>query len=330
MLRAAGALGWLLAMLGQDVGFPVPRGGAQRLADALRGRLEAHGGQVRPRTEVTQVLVRGDRAVGVRTAGGDTLRATRAVLADVAAPALYRSLLDAEHLPTTLLHRLDRFQLDWPTLKLNWALGAAVPWTAAQAHGAGTVHLGVDDHGFVDATAALSKGIVPTRPFVLFGQMTTADSSRSPVGTESAWAYTHVPIEMARDAQGLADQVRRVEEAVERVAPGFDDLILNRTVQTPTDLERADANLLSGAINGGTAGDPPAAGVPTFHRHRTTADAYLRALPGQCVGAPGGGVHGACGWNAARAALLDAGPIGGLRRVLHRTAWARLAGRAFR
>lgn len=320
----SGVFGWLLAMLGQDVGFPAPRGGAQRLADALRARFEASGGQVRTGAEVTEVVVSGGRAVGVRTRDGTTVRARRAVLADVAAPLLYRRLLPAEHRPIRLQRNLSRFQLDWPTLKVNWALSQPPSWMAPAASRAGTVHLGVDDHGFVDMAAALSKGQAPERPFVLFGQMTTTDPSRSPAGTESAWGYTHVPMEVVDQPAALEQQVARVEAAVERVAPGFADLVLARTVQTPLDLERADANLVSGTINGGTAGLHQQVVFRPFAGTGRPQTPIERLYLASASAHPGGGVHGACGWNAARSALSDAGPLGGVRRALHRTAWSRL------
>jgi phytoene dehydrogenase-like protein len=219
---------------------------------------------------------------------------------------------------------LSRFQLDWPTLKVNWALSQPPSWAATAASRAGTVHLGVDDHGFVDMAAALSKGQAPEHPFVLFGQMTTTDPSRSPAGTESAWAYTHVPMDVVDQPEALQRQVDRVEAALECVAPGFAHLVLARAVQTPLDLERADANLVSGAINGGTAGIHQQLVfrpfVGTGRPQTPIAGLYLASASAH----PGGGVHGACGWNAARSALSDAGPLGGVRRVLHRTAWARL------
>ncbi len=246
------------------------------------------------------------------------------MLADVSAPLLYRRLLAAEHLPDRLQRNLSRFQLDWPTLKLNWALGKPVSWTATDARRAGTVHLGVDDHGFVDMAAALSKGQAPERPFVLFGQMTTTDSSRSPAGTESAWAYTHVPIDVVDQPDALQRQVDRVEAAVERVAPGFNDLVLSRCVQTPQDLERADANLVSGAINGGTAGIHQQMIFRPFTGTGRPQTPIVGLYLASASAHPGGGVHGACGWNAARSALHDSGPLGGVRRSLHRTAWARL------
>ena len=322
----SGLFGWLLTMLGQDVGFPVPRGGAGAFAHALAARLTAAGGAVRTGTRVDAVLVAGGRAVGVRTADGGLVRARRAVLADVTAPALYRDLLAPDHVPPRLLRRLDRFQWDHPTFKVNWALGSTIPWTAPGARGAGTVHLGVDTDGFVDVAADLSTGRVPERPFLVLGQMTTTDHTRSPAGTESVWAYTHVPHGVEWTAAKVATEVARIEGAVERVAPGFRDAVLVRHVQSPPDLEAANANLVGGAINGGTAAlhqqlvFRPTTGLG---RPETPVEGLFLA---SASAHPGGGVHGACGWNAARAALAAAGPAGRVRRWLASTAWERVLG----
>ena len=158
----SGAFGWLMSMLGQDVGFPVPEGGAQRLSDALASRATASGSQIHTSTAVGEILLRGRQAVGVRTRDGEVVRARRAVLADVSAPALYLELVGVERLPGRFERNLRRFELDWPTLKLNWALSSPVPWSNAAAVGAGTVHLGVGVDGFVDFAADLSKGQVHT------------------------------------------------------------------------------------------------------------------------------------------------------------------------
>lgn len=320
----SGVFGWLLAMLGQDVGFPVPVGGAGSLADALAARVQAGGGEIVTGARVERVLVAGGRAVGVRTAAGELVRARRAVLADVTAPALYRDLVGTKHLPPRLVRDLDRFQWDHPTFKVNWALDRPLPWTAAGARGAGTVHLGVDRRGFVDVAAALSKGEVPARPFLVLGQMTTADPTRSPRGTESAWAYTHVPHGTTWTPGAVADQVRRMEDALDRVAPGFRDFVVGRSVQSPADVEAADANLVDGAINGGTSAvhqqlvlrPTPGLGRP----ETPVAGLYLASASAH----PGGGVHGACGWNAARVALAASGRWGRLPRALARSAWGRL------
>ncbi len=324
---AAGSalFGWLLAMLGQDVGFPVPRGGAGRLAAAMRSRAESVGVQVRTGAEVTSVDIAGGRAVGVRCADGTTVRCRRAVLADVSAPRLYTDLVGSAALPGRLRRDLERcFQWDHATIKVNWALDGPVPWNDSRASGAGTVHLGVDVDGFVDFAADLSVGRVPTRPFLLFGQMTTADPGRSPAGTESAWAYTHVPHGMDWRGDLLDAHVTRMEDAVERVAAGFAARVLARHVQAPGDLQDADANLAGGSINGGTSAlhqqlvfrPTPGLGRP----ETPFRGLYLASAAAH----PGGGVHGACGWNAARVALGAEGRTGAVRRALARTAWERV------
>ena len=317
----SGILGWLMSMLAQDVGFPVPQGGAQAFADALAGRIRAGGGVVRTGSRVTSVEVREGRAVGVRLADGSTLAARRAVLADVAAPVLYRDLIDEVHLPRGIAERLDRFQWDDATLKLNWALRQPLGWRAGGAVGAGTVHLGVDLDGFVDFAADLTVGRMPRTPFILLGQMTTADPTRSPAGTESVWAYTHLPRSRAQEADAIEEHVRRVEDVIEEHAPGFRSSILARHVQTPTELEGADANLSVGAVNAGTSSIHQQLifrPFPGLGRPETPIPGLFLA---GASAHPGGGVHGACGWNAARAAL---GSNGAVRRRLLRSAWGRV------
>ncbi|SDJ57898.1 phytoene desaturase family protein [Streptomyces indicus] len=316
----SGGYGWLLCMLGRHHGFPVPVGGAGALTRALVARLRARGGRVECGRRVTEVVVRGGRALGVRTADGEAVRARHAVLADVTAPQLYGELVAPEHLPSRILADLRRFAWDFATFKVDWALDGPVPWTAPQAAGAGTVHLADGVDALTRYAAQLATGHVPDRPFLLFGQMTTADATRSPAGTESAWAYTHVPQEIRGDAgsgriTGRWDKgeqeamAERMEEQVERYAPGFRGRIRARRVLAPPTLQAADANLHGGAINGGTAalhqqlvfrpvpgtGRP---GTPVRGLYLASASAH-----------PGGGVHGAPGANAARAALRARGPV---------------------
>jgi phytoene dehydrogenase-like protein len=309
----SGAYGWLLAMLGQDVGFPVPVGGAGKLAEALASRATAAGTQVFVSDPVDAVLVSGGRAVGVRTAGGRVVRARHAVIADVTAPALFTKLLPADVLPARFRADLDNFEWDTPTVKVNWALSGPVPWRAAGAAQAGTVHLGADLDGLVRWTADLATRVIPQRPFMLTGQMTTADPTRSPEGTESMWAYTHLPRGMWDDAS--ADELlSRIDEVMEAHAPGFIDSVVHRDVQTPSSLESNDANLANGAVNGGTAQAHqqlifrPAVGLG--RPETPVAGLYL----GSASAHPGGGVHAAPGWLAARSALKDAGRLGPVRR----------------
>ncbi|MEU9006563.1 NAD(P)/FAD-dependent oxidoreductase [Streptomyces sp. NPDC048551] len=321
----SGGFGWLMSMLGQSHGFPVPVGGSGALTGALVRRLRARGGVLRCGERVVSVVVRGGRAVGVRTASGEEVGARRAVLADTSAPALYRELVGEEHLPARLLRDLERFQWDFATFKVDWALTGPVPWTAPQAAGAGTVHLADGVDGLTRFAAQIAMGQVPDEPFALFGQMTTADPSRSPAGTESAWAYTHLPQRVtsdagpdgitgrwdAREQQAMAD---RLEVQVERFAPGFRALIGARRILAPTTLQAMDENLHNGAINNGTTAlhqqavfrPTPGTGRP----ETPVRGLYLASAAAH----PGGGVHGAPGANAARAALR----AHGLRGLLHR------------
>ena len=185
--------GWLMSCLGQQVGFPVPEGGAGRLTDALVSRLLSRGSSIQCGTAVTQVVVRKGRAVGVRTASGGTVDVARAVIADVSAPELYINLVAEDHLPPSLLSDLRSFQWDMSTLKVDWALNGPVPWRAPDAQQAGTVHVADDFDNFTEFSAQIAMGCLPNRPFLLFGQQSPVDPTRSPRGTDTAWAYTHVP-----------------------------------------------------------------------------------------------------------------------------------------
>jgi phytoene dehydrogenase-like protein len=318
------AFGWLMAMVGQRFGFPVPQGGSGMLPAALAARLRSRGGVVRTGEAVERVVVRGRRAVGVVTAGGETLRARRGVLADVNAPALYHDLVGDEHLPDRFVKDLRLFQWDPSTVKLDWALSEPVPWRSPDVRGAGTVHLDVDMNGLTSYAAAINRGEIPEHPFVLFGQMTTSDPSRSPDGTESAWAYTHVPNLPTLPSRGLAATAERVEEIVERHAPGFRDLIVGRSVQWPADLEAHNPSLRRGAINGGTAQlHQEAIFRPTVGLGGAATPIDRLFLAGSSAH-PGGGVHGGPGANAARAALARSGVSGWATRRATAAAMSRL------
>jgi phytoene dehydrogenase-like protein len=316
--------GWLLAMLGQSYGFPVPVGGAGMLTQSLANRLAAGGGTLRLSSPVESIEISDGAAVAVRLASGERIRARRAVLADVTAPALYRDLVGEANLPAGFVADLDNFQWDSPTLKIDWAVRSKVPWTAAGARGAGTVHLGVDLDGLTRYAADLATRQIPRQPFLLFGQMTTADPSRSPAGTESAWAYTHLPPGVEFSDEAIAEHVDRVEATVERHAPGFADLVAGRYVQSPLRLEQENPSLVHGAVNGGTAQlhqQLVFRPVPGFGGASTPIDRLF--LSGSSAH-PGGGVHGAPGSNAARAALARNGLLGGGRRKASELVMGRL------
>ncbi|MFI6560741.1 phytoene desaturase family protein [Streptomyces sp. NPDC050534] len=310
----SGGFGWLMSMLGQTYGFPVPVGGSGALTEALVRRLRTRGGVLRCGRRVRRVLVHGGRAVGVLTADGEKVPARRAVLADVSAPSLYGELVGEEHLPVQVMTDLKRFEWDFATFKVDWACDGPVPWQAEAAAQAGTVHLADGMDELTRFAAQIAMGQVPDRPFVLFGQMTTADPSRSPKGTEAAWAYTHVPHVVRSDAgdEGLTGtwsakeqeiMADRIERHVERFAPGFRSLVRARRILAPPTLQSLDGNLHDGAINGGTSAlhqQLVFRPVPGTGRPETPVRGlYLASASAH----PGGGVHGAPGANAARAAL---------------------------
>jgi phytoene dehydrogenase-like protein len=305
--------GLVLCGLGQTLGFPFPRGGAQRLTDALVSRFEAGGGRLVCGSRVARIEVEAGRATGVHLEDGTTLSARRAVLADVIATRLYGEMLPESAVPQRLAADMENFQLDNSTFKVNWALDGPIPWVGEESRRAATIHLagGIDE--LSDTTAELVRGQIPSKPFLILGQYSMADPGRAPEGCESAWAYTHTPQDPAGDAggeltgrwdeaEGLAF-AERMEARIEEAAPGFRKLIRSRCIQTPLDLEAANANLVGGALNGGTAQihqqlvlrpSPGMSGPATPVRNLYLASSSAH---------PGGGVHGGPGANAARAAV---------------------------
>lgn len=315
-LNAAGSglMGLLLCMLAQTDGYPAPVGGAGELAAAMARRLRAKGGTIRTSAKVSKVAVRDGRAVGV-ICDGEQISARHAVIADVVAPHLYGGLVDWDELPARTRRGMRLFDLDGSTVKVDWALSGPVPWSSPPEHDPGTVHITPSVESMVTALNQVSARQIPAEPFLLTGQMTTTDPTRSPAGTESLWAYTHVPQHPTGD---VLDQIRgvwdadeceryadRIQAQIERFAPDFSSRILSRRVLGPKELQERDANLVGGAINGGTAAlhqqlifRP----VPGLGRANTPV---RRLYLGSASAHPGGGVHGACGMNAARAALAD-------------------------
>lgn len=297
----SGLFGWLLACLGQDVGWPVPEGGAGQLSRAMVRRLEGAGAKVLCGSPVASVVVRGRRAVAVRLEDGTEVEARRAVVSDVDAPQLYQRLVGTEHLPRPVVDAVRRFHWDNPTVKVDWTLDGPIPWTAEPARRAGTVHVADSLDTLTEVAAALATRRMPAEPFLIVGQQSMTDPTRQPPGKETAWAYTHVPpAGVDLDADRVAD---RMEEQVEALAPGFRSLIRGRHVLSPAGLQARNRSLVGGATNGGTAQlhqQLVFRPVPGLARAETPiAGLYL----GSSSAHPGGGVHGACGANAARAAL---------------------------
>jgi phytoene dehydrogenase-like protein len=309
----SGFIGMLLTMLGQTIGFPVPVGGAGQLSVALLRRLEAHGGRVACDAQVSRIVVRGGRAVGIECRD-QMVRVRHAVLADVGAEQLYGGLVGTDELPARLVRKMTAFRRDPATFKVDYALSGPVPWASPPAYAPGTVHLADSMADMISYGAQLAAGTIPDRPFLLMGQMTTTDPTRSPAGTESLWAYTHLPQQVRGDAGGdltgswdrseIERFADRMQAMIESYAPGFGSRVLARRILTPADLESRDANLVGGSLNGGTASLDQQLifrPVPGLGRAETPIRGlYLASASAH----PGGSVHGACGMNAARAALF--------------------------
>jgi phytoene dehydrogenase-like protein len=323
----SGLMALMMSMLGQTVGFPVPEGGAGMLTQALADRLRSLGGEIRCSSPVEHIGTSHGRARTVHTADGLSVEAGRAVVATVVAPHLYGDLLDHADVPARVRRGMKLFQLDPSTVKVDWALSGPVPWHSPPVKEPGTLHIADGVTDMAEAIGQVAAGLVPARPFILAGQMTTTDPTRSPAGTESIWAYTHVPQETRGDAgdEGIRGEwdhddlerfADRMQARFEKLAPGFGSSILERRILGPTELESRDANLIGGAINGGTSQlhqELVFRPVPGLGRAET-------GIPGLYLGGasahPGGGVHGAAGMNAARAALAHAR----LRRLAGRRA----------
>jgi len=272
------AFALLLAATAHAVGWPVPRGGAQRLADALVGVLGARGGELRVNDRIESV---------------DVLPQDATVLLDVTPRQAER--VAGHRFPERYRRLLRRWRYGPGAFKVDWALDAPVPWRAAACARAGTVHLGGTLAEIAAAERDVAEGREPERPFVLFAQPTRFDATRTPAGRHVAWAYCHVPHGSTRDMTAC------IEAQVERFAPGFTRRVLARCASGPADLERHDANLVGGDFSGGSHRLVQLLARPRLLRPYATPDP--RVFLCSAATPPGGGVHGMCGWHAAQAVL---------------------------
>ncbi|MFN2625883.1 MAG: phytoene desaturase family protein [Mycobacteriales bacterium] len=273
------AYGLVLAMTAHAVGWPTVVGGSQHIADAMTSYLQSLGGEVRCNGRVDSL---------------DQLPHSRAVLLDVTPRQLVQ--IAGDRLPRRYRRRLERYRYGVGTFKVDWALDGPIPWAADECRGAGTLHIG----GTFDELAAAEDEVVagghPERPFVLLAQQSVFDPSRAPTGRHTAWGYCHVP------NGSTVDMTERIERQIERFAPGFRDRVLARSIRTPAQLESYNANYVGGDINGGVQDLRQ-----LFTRPVARLDPYSTPAPGiyLCSSStpPGGGVHGMCGFWAARSAL---------------------------
>jgi phytoene dehydrogenase-like protein len=278
-LSAAFAI--LMAVSAHAVGWPIPRGGAQSLTNALCGFLSTFGSKVSTSTPVQSLA-----ALANVFPNYDLL------VCDLTPRQLVK--VGGQRLSDTYKRRLERYRYGAGVFKVDYALEAPIPWKAPDCLRAATVHLGGSFEEIAASEKAVRIGQHVDRPFVLLAQPSLFDSSRAPKGKHTAWAYCHVP------NGSRVNMLDKIEDQIERFAPGFHDCILGRCVFSPADLESMDANLVGGDIGGGTMDIRQFLFRPTWRRYVTSAhDIYICSASTP----PGGGVHGMCGYHAAKTAL---------------------------
>jgi phytoene dehydrogenase-like protein len=274
-LSAAFAI--LMAVPAHAVGWPIPRGGAQSLTNALCSLLATLGGTVSTSSRVQSL---------------SALEKYDLFLCDLTPRQLVE--VCGEKLSDDYKRRLSRYRYGSGVFKVDYALKAPIPWKAADCLRAATVHLGGSFEDIAASEKAVRNGQPAERPFVLLAQPSLFDSSRAPAGKHTAWAYCHVP----NGCQ--VDMLERVENQIERFAPAFRERVLARGVLAPSDLQRLDANLVGGDIGGGVMDLGQFLFRPTSQYYATSApDIYICSSSTP----PGGGVHGMCGYHAAKMAL---------------------------
>jgi phytoene dehydrogenase-like protein len=270
------AFGVILGAAAHAVGWPIPRGGAQSITDALGGHLSTLGGTVKTSTRIDDL---------------SPIKDYDAVLCDVTPHQLLR--IARNRFPPRFARKLAKFRYGAGTFKIDYALHSPIPWKAPECVRAATVHLGGSFQEIAASEYDMSHGRHSERPFVLLAQPSLFDSTRAPAGKHTAWAYCHVP------NSSIVDMLEPLESQIERFAPGFRDCILARRVFSPSALEKMDANLIGGDISGGAMDLRQFFFRPTW-RHYATPVSNIYICSSSTP--PGGGVHGMCGHNAAKLA----------------------------
>ncbi len=277
------AIGLVLGAAGHAVGWPLPRGGSQKISDALAGVLRELGGEIE---------------TGRRVQSLHELPPSRAVLLDL---SVWRAAeVAGSRLPSAYQRKLARFPHGPGIFKVDYALDGPIPWRAESCRRAGTVHLGSSLEEIAAGERDVANGRLPARPFVLLAQQSLFDPTRAPAGKHTVWAYCHVPLGCPKD------RTAAIEAQIERFAPGFGALVLARRSSGPSQMEASNASLEGGDISGGSNSLWRLLARPVF-----SANPYRMPARGLylCSSStpPGGGVHGMCGYHAARAALRGVG-----------------------
>jgi phytoene dehydrogenase-like protein len=271
------AFGILMAVPAHAVGWPIPRGGAQSITTALCGVLATFSSKISVSSPVQNLAA---------------LENYDLTLCDVTPRQLLK--IGEQKLSDSYKRQLASYRYGAAVFKVDYALSAPIPWKAADCSRAATVHLGGSFEQIAESEKAVRCGRHPDRPFILLAQPSLFDSSRAPAGKHTAWAYCHVP------NGSNVDMLPKLEDQIERFAPGFRDCILARRVFSPADLESMDANLVGGDIGGGVMDIRNFLFRPTRRHYATSArDVFICSSSTP----PGGGVHGMCGYHAAKMAL---------------------------
>jgi phytoene dehydrogenase-like protein len=272
------AIGLVIGAAAHAVGWPIPRGGSQAITDALAAHLRELGGSVHVGRRIARIDELGN---------GDAL-----TLCDVTPRQLHSIAGDRLH--SRYRKSLKRFRYGPGVFKIDYALSQPIPWRAQECLRAISVHIGGTIEDIALSEYAVTHGETAERPFVIVAQPSLFDSTRAPEGKHVAWAYCHVP------NGSTVDMTSRIEAQLERFAPGFRDCVLARRIFAPAALEAMDANLVGGDINGGELSLRQFFFRPAWGNYATgTSNLYLCSASTP----PGGGVHGMCGYNAARLAL---------------------------
>jgi phytoene dehydrogenase-like protein len=278
---ASAAFGFVLGTAGHAVGWPIPRGGSQSIANALANCLRELGGKIDINRRIDNLA---------------QLPKSRVVLFDTTVWQF--SHIAGDRLPARYWERLNHFRHAPGIFKIDYALSSPIPWKAEVCRRAGTIHLGGTFDEIANSERGVARGQLPKLPFALVAQQSLFDETRAPAGKHTLWAYCHVPFGCKID---MSDAI---ESQIERFAPGFRDCIIARQKAGAADLEKSNPNLAGGDISGGAANFWQLIARPIF-----SPTPYRTPLRGVylCSSStpPGGGVHGMCGYHAARAALRD-------------------------
>ena len=273
------SFGLVLALAGHAIGWPCAEGGSGRIIEALEKCLRAHGGEVQCNTRVRSL---------------QELPSSRAVLFDLSPRHVADTAGDA--LPGSYTSSLRRFRYGPGVFKVDWALDGPIPWKHEECHLAATVHVGGTAEEVMQSEHEMGNGKVPEKPFVLVAQQSLFDSTRAPAGKHTGWAYCHVP------SGCTSDMTEKIEQQIERFAPGFRDLILARATRSPAEYEAYNPSMIGGDLGGGANDLWQFMFRPVMRWNPyTTPNPQLFLCSSSTP--PGGGVHGMCGYWAAKAAL---------------------------